>query len=79
MINKIKEKFQERRKRILWKRWKNCSGKEDGYCMGFFMYLLVQASKEVVNGKNREEAWTELLKFQEELLKGDLNETTEEL
>lgn len=79
MINKIKEKFQKRRERILWERWENCSGKEDGYCMGFFMYLLIQASKEVVNGKNFEEAWAELLKFQEELLKGDLNGTAEEL
>lgn len=79
MINKIKEKFQKRRERILWERWKNCSGKEDGYCMGFFMYLLVQTSKEIVNGKNREEAWAELLKFQKELLEGDSNGTTEEL
>lgn len=79
MIDKIKEKIQKRRERILWERWKNCSGKKDGYCMGFFMYLLVQASKEIVNGKNREEAWAELLKFQAELLEGDSNGTTEEL
>lgn len=78
MINKIKEKFQKRRERILWERWKNCSGK-GGYCMGFFMYLLVQASKEVANGKDYKEAFAELLKFQEELLKGDSNGTTEEL
>ena len=68
MINKIKEKFQKEHEKILWKQYKNCSGK-GGYCMGFFMYLLVRASKEVADGKDHKEAWAELLKFQEELLK----------